>query len=148
MVRAETTQTQLIQDAFDTTIATGAEGIVIKDLERLYSDSYWIRWKSVKTVDWVVKGFNPPSGRYKDRPVVGSLQGYLYDPQTKCFKRAASIYGLSDVERERFYRLFTENPDAQIVVEAKYSHRFPSGGFRFCSFLRTRDDKRAEECRI
>jgi DNA ligase-1 len=148
MMRSEATETQLIPDAFDTTTAAGAEGIVIKDLERPYGDSYWIRWKSVKTVDLVVKGFNPPSGRYKDRPVTGSLQGYLYDPQTKCFKRAASIYGLSDQERSRFYRLFTENPEAQVVVEAKYSHRFPSGGFRFCSFLRTRDDKWPEECRI
>jgi len=146
MVRAETTDTLDVNEAFEQVTSTGAEGIVIKDLERAYNNSNWIRWKTTKTIDLVVMGFNPPNGRYKDLPVTGSLKGFLYDTVKTEFRHAASIYGLSDLERKHFYQLFTQNPQAQIVVEAKYSHRFPSGGFRFCSLLRIRDDKRPEEC--
>jgi ATP-dependent DNA ligase len=142
----ERVKTDSIEDAFKKITGEGSEGIVVKDLTLSYDQSYWIRWKAVQTIDLVVLGFNPPNGRYKDQQVAGSLKGHLYDPQTQSFKRAASIYGLSDVEREWFYRLFTDNPNAKVVVEAKYSHRFPSGGFRFCSFLRGRDDKKPEEC--
>lgn len=135
-----------LEDAFRKVTWKGGEGIVIKDLTRPYGESFWMRWKSVNTVDLVVMGFNPPSGRYAGRPVAGSLQGFQFDPQSQSFRRVASIYGLSDVERARFYEIFTKNPQTKIVVEAKYSHRFPSGGFRFCSLLRVRDDKLPEEC--
>lgn len=135
-----------IEAAFKQVISRGGEGIVIKDLTRRYHDSCWIRWKEVNTVDLVVMGFNPPSGRYAGKPMVGSLIGSLYDPTTKMYRRVASIYGLSDAERRRFYEILTQDPQAKIVVEAKYSHRFPSGGFRFCSFLRIRDDKAVENC--
>jgi ATP-dependent DNA ligase len=135
-----------IEEAFKQVTGRGGEGIVIKDLGRAYGESFWIRWKSVNTVDLVVMGFNPPNGRYTGKPVVGSLQGFLFDPESQSFKRVASIYGLSDVERALFYEMFTQNAQAKIVVEAKYSHRFPSGGLRFCSFLRVREDKQPLEC--
>lgn len=148
IVPSEPVWSPSIEEAFKQVTGKGGEGIVIKDLGRAYGESFWIRWKSANTVDLVVMGFNPPNGRYAGKPVVGSLQGFLFDPQSQSFKRVASIYGLSDIERARFYEIFAQNPQAKIVVEAKYSHRFPSGGFRFCSFLRVRDDKSPEECTI
>ena len=96
----------------------------------------------------VVKGFNPGGGRYKGKEMAGSLIGYLYEPEKQEFVRVANIYGLSDAERKKFYTMFTENPNLEIVAECKYAHRFPSGGFRFCSFQRIREDKASRECVI
>jgi ATP-dependent DNA ligase len=135
-----------IEEAFKKVTGNGSEGIVVKDLNRSYDGSLWVRWKSVNTIDIVVMGFNPPSGRYAGKPVVGSLQGFQFDPVSKSWIKVANIYGLSDVERAQFYEIFKQNPRTKIVVEAKYSHRFPSGRFRFCSFLRVRDDKIALDC--
>ena len=130
-----------IEKAFKGIIGENGEGIVVKDLSRSYSDSFWLRKKAVNTIDFVVMGFNPAGGRYVGKEMVGSLKGYLYDETTNTLKKVANIYGMSDEERRYFYRLFMENPDAKIICECKYSHRFPSGGFRFCSFVRVREDK-------
>jgi bifunctional non-homologous end joining protein LigD len=130
-----------VQKAFDAVIASKGEGIVIKDLSRPYPESFWLRKKAVNTIDLVVMGFNPAGGRYAGKEMVGSLKGYMYDETEKTFKKVANIYGMSDEERRYFYQLFTQNPDEKIVCECKYSHRFPSGGFRFCSFVRMREDK-------
>jgi ATP-dependent DNA ligase len=139
--------TEDVDEAFKSiTEEKGGEGIVIKDLSKSYTESFWLRKKAIQTIDFVVKGFNPGGGRYKDRVMTGSLIGFLFDPIKQEFVRVANIYGLSDVERANFYKIFTKNPDMEIVVECKYAHRFPSGGFRFCSFQRIREDKRADEC--
>lgn len=130
-----------VEKAFQQVITDGGEGIVVKDLSRSYSESFWLRKKGVNTIDLVVMGFNPAGGRYAGKEMVGSLKGHLYDEETKMYKRAANIYGMSDEERRHFYQLFTQNPNEKIVCECKYSHRFPSGGFRFCSFVRIREDK-------
>lgn len=83
----ERVKTDSIEDAFKKITGEGGEGIVVKDLSLSYDQSYWIRWKSVQTIDLVVLGFNPPNGRYKDQQVAGSLQGYLYDPGVRPVRR-------------------------------------------------------------
>ncbi|MBL8027900.1 MAG: ATP-dependent DNA ligase [Fibrobacteres bacterium] len=130
-----------ITKAFQQILSENGEGIVVKDLRKSYSESFWLRKKGVNTIDLTVTGFYPAGGRYSGKEMVGSLKGCLYDDHTKTLSKVANIYGMSDDERRYFYQVFTKNPEVQIICECKYSHRFPSGGFRFCSFLRIREDK-------
>jgi ATP-dependent DNA ligase len=96
--------------AFQQIISENGEGIVVKDLRKSYSESFWLRKKGVNTIDLTVTGFNPAGGRYAGKEMVGSLIGCLYDENTKTFNKVANIYGMSDEERRYFYQFFTGNP--------------------------------------
>jgi DNA ligase-1 len=153
-----------IRDVFDTAVAAGHEGVVVKSLDAPYAagrrGSGWVKVKPVHTLDLVVLAVEEGSGRR--RGWLSNIHLGARDPATGGFVMLGKTFkGMTDEmlawQTERFTELMTERDDWVVhvrpeqVVEIAFdglqrSTRYPGGlALRFARVVRYRDDKTAGE---
>jgi ATP-dependent DNA ligase len=127
-------------DYFQTVLAQGGEGVVIKDLKGLDVD--FVKVKRFKTWDVIITGFTEGKGKYST--VIGAIRYGAY--KDGILIEVGKCSGMTDAERA----MFAASPDAFIgrVIEVKGQEIDSRGGIRFPAFQRIRDDKLPEECLI
>lgn len=99
----------------------------------------WVKLKPRKTVDLIVTGFIPGTGKYNN--MLGSLicetsEGY----------EVANVSGMTDLQR----RWMTANTDVLLrkVIEVEYQNVGANGRLRHPAFVRTREDKEPNQCSV
>jgi DNA ligase-1 len=153
-----------IREVFDTAVAAGHEGVVVKSLDAPYAagrrGSGWVKVKPVHTLDLVVLAVEEGSGRR--RGWLSNIHLGARDPATGGFVMLGKTFkGMTDEmlawQTERFTELMTERDDWVVrvrpeqVVEVAFdglqrSTRYPGGlALRFARVVRYRDDKTAGE---
>ena len=153
-----------VREVFDTAVAAGHEGVVVKSLDATYAagrrGSGWVKVKPVHTLDLVVLAVEEGSGRR--RGWLSNIHLGARDPETGGFVMLGKTFkGMTDEmlawQTERFTELMTERNDWVVqvrpeqVVEIAFdglqrSSRYPGGlALRFARVVRYRDDKRADE---
>ncbi|MDO8575088.1 MAG: hypothetical protein Q7R78_00080 [bacterium] len=123
---------------FEELIASGAEGVVIKDLMGTNKDVYKV--KKIKSWDVIITGFTEGKGKYTG--LIGALQyGFYNNGKVEYAGKAA---GMVDEQR----KVFSNNRNQFIgkVVEIKGQEIGNQGGIVFPRFVRVRDDKPIELC--
>lgn len=152
------------QQFFDATVASGLEGVVIKNLDAPYEagrrGAAWVKVKPVHTLDLVVLAVEWGSGRR--RGTLSNLHLGARDPASGGFVMLGKTFkGLTDDmlawQTERFLDLETSRSGHVVhvrpeqVVEVAFdgvqrSTRYPGGvTLRFARVVRYRDDKAAAE---
>lgn len=107
----------------DTVVAAGHEGLMFRKGE------IWMKAVPKKTADVLVIGYKEGKGRNAGR--LGSLE------TTRGF-----VSGMSDSLRDMLW--VHKSQLAGLLIEVEYRELWPSGKFRFGSFLRVRTDKTEE----
>lgn len=112
-----------------------SEGLVLKNANL----SDWCKVKRRRTVDLIITGFNPGSGKFANQ--IGSIvcrttEGFII----------ADVSGMTDVQRQ----WMTERSGELIgkVIEVEYQNVGAQGRLRHPSFVQFRDDKHDNECLI
>ncbi|MCX6137508.1 MAG: hypothetical protein NTV54_08455 [Ignavibacteriales bacterium] len=130
---------------YDRIIASGGEGVMLKNLNATYLEggrpsNNWFKAKKSATFDCVVIGFTTGKGKYNTQ--IGALRFGQYVDGTLVELGQAS--GMSDRER----MVFSLSPDEYIgkVVTIKGMERLKSGAVRHPQFAGLRSDKHATEC--
>lgn len=108
------------------------EGWVFKDGNR----TSWEKWKYERTIDLVITGFS--DGKGKNEGFVGAMLC-----STSEGHEVANVSGMDDEVR---YGL--TDSDIGRVVEVRYQYVGDGGRLRHPRFLRWRDDKQADECKL
>lgn len=141
------------------------EGVVAKRLDSRYRpgarSSDWIKVKRERTADFVVGGWRPGARRLGALLIGSPVAGDRLEFRGRVgggISAAAERELLAALEPLRsdsspFARPL-ERADAkgatwvrpELVVEVRYAQRTPDGRLRFPRFVRTRPDKRPEEC--
>jgi len=107
------------------------DGVVFKD--GIYDA--WAKMKHRKTIDLVVQGFQPGRGKYAG--MVGSLLCGIGEIEI------ARVGGMNDAAR-----VAITEADLGRVVEVEYERVASQGRLRHPRFLRWRDDKLPEHCKL
>ena len=162
--RLVTTDAARAQDFFDTVVASGHEGVVVKALDAAYDagrrGSAWLKVKPVHTLDLVVLAAEWGHGRR--RGWLSNLHLGARDPSSGEFVMLGKTFkGLTDEllrwQTEQLLSLEVSRNDWQVfvaptmVVEIAFdgvqtSTRYPGGvALRFARVVRYRDDKTAAE---
>jgi DNA ligase-1 len=162
--RLVTTSAEAAQGFFDTAIADGQEGVILKRLDAPYDagrrGSAWVKVKPRHTLDLVVLAVEWGSGRRKGW--LSNIHMGARDPATGSFVMLGKTFkGMTDEmlawQTERFLGLETGREGHVVhlrpeqVVEIAFdglqrSTRYPGGlALRFARVLRYRDDKTADE---
>jgi len=162
--RLVTTDAERAQSFFDTVVAAGHEGVVVKALDAAYDagrrGSAWLKVKPVHTLDLVVLAAEWGHGRR--RGWLSNLHLGARDPVSGEFVMLGKTFkGLTDEmlrwQTERLLSLEVSRNDWQVfvhpslVVEIAFdgvqtSPRYPGGvALRFARVLRYREDKSATE---
>ena len=148
---------------FATTVASGHEGVVVKDLSSTYDagrrGSAWLKVKPRHTLDLVVLAVEWGSGRREGW--LSNIHLGARDPAGGHVMLGKTFKGMTDEmlawQTERFLSLETRRTQHVVhlrpeqVVEIAFdgvqrSSRYPGGmALRFARVLRYRDDKPAEE---
>ncbi len=149
---------------FQTILAAGQEGVVVKDLASAYSagrrGSAWIKVKPRHTLDLVVLAVEPGSGRR--RGLLSNIHLGARDPDTGGYVMVGKTFkGMTDEmlrwQTERFAELAVRREPHVVwlrpeqVVEIAFdgvqrSRRYAGGlALRFARVLRYRDDKGPDE---
>ena len=149
---------------FETAIATGQEGVILKRLDAPYDagrrGSAWVKVKPRHTLDLVVLAVEWGSGRR--RGLLSNIHLGARDPAGGFVMLGKTFKGMTDEmlawQTERFLGLETHRDGHVVhlrpeqVVEIAFdgvqrSRRYPGGvALRFARVLRYRDDKAADEC--
>lgn len=111
------------------------EGFVLKNANLVD----WHKLKTRQTIDLIITGLTAGKGKYSDMLgalVCSTAEGY----------EVANVSGMTDTQR-RSMSLESEKLVGK-VVEVEYQSIGAGGRLRHPSFIRMRDDKRAEECLI
>jgi ATP-dependent DNA ligase len=146
---------------FDTIIAKGGEGIILKDRLAPYKEdarpTYWLKVKKEETHDCFILGIDKGNGKYAGlfgALVVGQIIGGKVEV-------VAKVSGMTDEIRLQLYRTIMGLPDAKaplkikdaikqvdpnMVIEVECMERLKSGFMRHPRFLRFRDDKTWQQC--
>lgn len=141
----------------------GIEGWVYKDPERPWGEGWW-KVKVSETVDCavigIVRGNTGVTGQFSN--LVGSLILGLRTERGDWLEVGCTS-GMTLQEREDFSRLFTTelshcktpgdrwcstNPIMRGCVEVRFDEVASQGRLKMPRFIRTREDKQAEECSI
>ncbi|MCK9458746.1 MAG: hypothetical protein M0R80_03840 [Proteobacteria bacterium] len=141
------------EEYFNTIVANGGEGIILKNTKSPYAKD-WIKIKKEATHDCVIMGFEDPTkitkkssgeestSRLYDNGWIGAIKfGQFYDEKLIEF---GTCSGMDDALREEI----SNNKERYLgkVIEIKANDRFPTGRFRHPRFLRFRSDKNAIDC--
>ena len=151
---------------FEQVRRVGLEGMVGKRADSPYEgrrSSAWARVRVEKTDDFVIIGLTEPEGT---RAALGSLHLAAYRGGALVYSGRVGT-GLTDAElvelRKRLDPLVVPRPACKITVpsgrrdvwveprlccEVRFRHRTEDDLLRLPVFMRMRDDKRPEECRI
>jgi len=145
----------------------GGEGVVLKERKSPYREgertSEWLKVKHWKSDEAVVVGYT--HGKGARAKTFGSLILAQRDKDGK-WRYIGRTSGFSDEEMtqllQKMRKLEVSKPSAdvptevdvkawvkpEIVVEVKYYERTPEGILRFPDYLRERNDKTPEDCKI
>ena len=130
---------------YETILATGKEGIMLKRLDATYVEggrpcNNWIKAKKSTTFDCVILGFSKGSGKFNTQ--IGAVIFGQYRNDKLIQLGQAS--GMNDSTRS----LMSRYPEQYLgrVVEIKGMERLKSGSIRHPQFVRIRTDKRPSEC--
>jgi len=141
-------------------LARGYEGVMLKDLNSTYNvrggssrTKGWIKVKPKLTIDGFITGYKTTKAaennpRYKN--TIGAIMLSAYDKDGKVREFGGCVPGSLELRKKM------ANPDGTLrkeyygrVVEVTGQElNRASNRLRFCQFVRFRDDKRPEECRI
>lgn len=151
---------------FDGIISDGGEGVVLKNVQSVYSFGkrpmwQWIKIKAEMFDDVVIMGFEPPKKLYTGPNVVtwpfwedgepvteyhfnrwiGSITMGKY--QDGKLVKVGTCSGITEEQRKKF----TESPEQFIglVMEIRAMERTADGAYRHPSFIRIHPDKNANE---
>lgn len=116
----------------------GLEGFVLKDSH--YGDD-WYKIKVDRTIDVVVSGLQDGKGKYIGE--LGAFEVSLYDESGTLVHIGRVGGGLSDELRSE-----VDEDDIGRVIEVKFDRWDANGGMRFPRFVRWRDDKPAQDCKL
>jgi DNA ligase-1 len=162
--RLVTDDRRAANDFFARTVATGHEGVVVKNLDSAYEagrrGSAWVKVKPRHTLDLVVLAVEWGSGRRQGW--LSNIHLGARDPESGGFVMLGKTFkGMTDEmlqwQTERFLELETSRSSHVVhvrpeqVVEIAFdgiqtSSRYPGGmALRFARVLRYRDDKSASE---
>lgn len=126
------------------------EGIVIKPLNAKYYDKgAMLKLKKTETVDVVVYGYQPGTGKYSN--VVGALYVGYYNEETNEIVHISKVNCGTDEDRlwwkDYFNRLelHTDDTDKWKVLEVK-CQEITDKSLRHPVYVRIRDDKHYKEC--
>ena len=131
-ILAEDTRESMIQDA----ISLGIEGWVLKN----YNNAEWYKLKPQKDIDVIVTGFQDGRGKYLGG--VGALIVSVYIDDT--LTEIAKVSGMTDDIRWDI----DEEKDLGRVCEIRYECLASKGRLKHPRFVRWRDDKPSDECRV
>lgn len=116
----------------------GIEGFVLKDSH--YGDD-WYKIKVDRTIDVVVSGLQDGNGKYVGE--LGAFEVSLYNESGTLVHIGRVGGGLSDELRGE-----VDEDDIGRVIEVKFDRWDANGGMRFPRFVRWRDDKPAQDCKL
>ena len=133
------------QDSFDAIVASGGEGVVLKDRAMAYSgkrDKAWLKVKAERIINVVISGFTPGNGKYKN--TIGAVQFDQYVPADDAFVRRGQCSGMDEDLR---YKMAT-NPEHYIgtVMTVKHSGYGTQQGLRHPRFVKFCIDKTPKDC--
>jgi ATP-dependent DNA ligase len=157
-----------VQAFFESVIAAGGEGIVVKDVMAKYGQGVW-KLKGVDTFDVVISGFQDGKGKFKE--LIGAIEFSCFDGDDlvkvgKCSgMEDGAVYWAFEGDKgkdsgnylipcredpgpEGSRSWFTHHRDSLIgtVIEVKSSGLTAKGKLRHPRFLRTRPDKDKTMC--
>lgn len=125
--------------AYDQIVATGGEGVILKDVGGEYGDSgAWIKVKKYSTIDVVVTGFTAAkhgrTGKYVG--LLGAIKVSVYTRDGELIE-VGRVSGMSDELRVEY----SKNPDELMgkVVEIR-AQEFAKDRLRHPRFVRARPD--------
>ena len=127
-------------------VASGYEGIMIKDIDAPYEckrSSFWMKWKPVITVDLNIVGFEQGTGRNQGR--LGAIICEGVDDDRNIRVNVGS--GLSDADRDQYW---TARDDllgrvVEVAADAVTQNQDGSYSLRFPRFVRFRGFEAGEK---
>jgi DNA ligase-1 len=127
-------------------VASGYEGIMIKDIDAPYEckrSSFWMKWKPVITVDLNIVGFEEGTGRNEGR--LGAIVCEGVDDDRNIRVNVGS--GLSDADRDEYW---TARDDllgrvVEVAADAVTQNQDGSYSLRFPRFVRFRGFEAGEK---
>ena len=127
-------------------VASGYEGIMIKDIDAPYEckrSSFWMKWKPVITVDLNIVGFEQGTGRNQGR--LGAIICEGVDDDRNIRVNVGS--GLSDDDRDQYWtdRDYLLGRVVEVAADAVTQNQDGSYSLRFPRFVRFRGFEAGEK---
>lgn len=133
--------------SFEALLATGYEGMMIKDQQARYASGQrgagWIKIKPNEDADVVIMGYKP--GKNGLTGYIGSVVFGAHDASGNLVEMG-SCSGMSMKKRAELTKKQDENLGK--VMEIHYLEKMPTGGLRSPNFDRIREDKNAADCKV
>jgi bifunctional non-homologous end joining protein LigD len=165
-IQQVTTYKERFNELFDTVIAAGGEGIVLKKKTAVYKDGKrsadWLKVKKQDTADCFVIGLMKGEGKFEN--LFGSLIMGQYDTKGNV-QVVGATSGFDDSTRALLHAAVMKEPEfstypstkgelghilrkvaPKIVIEISFMERLESGMFRHPRFERIRTDKLPKDC--
>jgi DNA ligase-1 len=125
-----------VYDLYNKVRDRGFEGVVIKDMNGLYTPTRspaWLKIKAEESEDLRILGAFEGTGKY-----VGMLGGFIVDREGTPVNVGG---GFSDEERETFWKIYQVNPDdlKDRICEVLFHEVTPDGSLRHPRYKRMRD---------
>lgn len=133
------------KEFFDSVLAIGGEGVVVKSLKGFEKD--WFKVKKIHTWDAVITGFT--KARYgktgKFAGMIGAIRYGFYNPDGKLVE-TGKCSGMTDEQRIAFS--VAQESFIGRVIEIRGQELGNRGAIVFPRFVRVRDDKLPITCRL
>ena len=128
----------------DKQVAMGHEGIVVKSLNRKYSDvGAYIKAKRCIDADLVVYAYEAGNGKYSN--TVGALKCGYYDPKSDSIVHVTDVNCGTDQDRAEWLQGFKDCSRANGVLEVK-CQEVTESSLRHPVYVRYRPDKDFKMC--
>ena len=143
--------------AYEQHVKAGGEGFVLKNLNSPYltgsrSRDMWVKWKRSKTYDVIIQGHQKSdSDKYGPNGLdtFRHLYGYQYDKSgTLCLVSNIPATSWTDDQHKEFKKIGIDALDGRIAEVGAMERASKGVKLRHPRFIRWRDDKNAEDCKI